>query len=191
MSLPQRKTYTPEEYLDLERNTDTRNEYLNGEIFAMTGASRKHNLITVNVGSSLHSQLKGQQCEAYTTDMRIKITASGLYTYPDVVVACTSPVFEDERIDTLLNPTVIIEVLPKSTTGYDRGDKSEYYRTLDSLSEYLLVAQDKPHVEHYVRQPGNQWLLSEADGLSGAIDLRSINCRLVMSDIYDKVPPGS
>jgi Uma2 family endonuclease len=190
MSLPQRKTYTPEQYLELERNAATKSDYFNGEIFAMTGASRKHNLITVNIASSLNGQLKGGQCEVYANDMRIKVTAGGLYTYPDVVVACGSPEFEDEHIDTLLNPILIIEVLSKSTEGDDRGEKCGYYRTLESLSEYLLVRQDKPHVEHYVRQPGGLWLLSEADGLQARIDLHSINCQLAMADIYDKFELG-
>src|ERR1700733_179016 len=190
MSLPQRKTYTPGEYLELERKAETRNEYFDGEIFAMTGARRKHNLITVNIASSLNAQLKGGKCEVYANDMRIKITSGGLYTFPDVVVACGSPEFEDQYIDPLLKPTLVIELLSKSTEGYDRGDKPEYYRTLESLSEYLLVAQDKPHVEHYVRQPGGRWLLSDADGLQARIDLPSINCQLAMADIYDKVELG-
>jgi len=186
MSSQPKTTYTPEAYLQIDRQSDSKNEYFNGEIFAMTGASRNHNLITANVTSSLNPQLKGRQCEAYASDMRIKVSSSGLYAYPDVVAVCGSPIFEDKEIDTLINPTVIIEVLSKSTEGYDRGDKSGHYRKLD-LSEYILISQDKHHMEHFVRQPDNQWLLSEADDLQSIIDLTSIDCKLAMADVYNKV----
>ncbi|HEX8476646.1 MAG TPA: Uma2 family endonuclease [Pyrinomonadaceae bacterium] len=183
----QTKTYfTAEEYLALEREAEYKSEYFNGEIFAMTGASRRHNLIAANVLVALHPQLKGRPCEVYTSDMRVKVSPTGLYTYPDVVVACEKPMFDDEYTDTLLNPTVIVEVLSKSTEGYDRGRKFEQYRKLVSLSEYLLIAQDKYHVEHYVRQPDNQWLLSETDNPQDIVNLPSIDCRLALSDIYDK-----
>src|SRR5690348_6402188 len=187
MSSQPKTTYTHEQYLELDRQSDIRHEYVGGEVFAMTGASRRHNLITANVTSSLNPQLKGRQCEVYASDMRVKISATGLYTYPDVVVVCGSPVFEDQEIDTLVNPTVIIEVLSRSTEGYDRGEKSGHYRKLDSLLEYILISQDKTHIEHYVRQPDNQWLLSEADDLTVLITLPSINCQLALADIYDKV----
>jgi len=187
MASQPKTTYTPQQYLEIDRQSDFKNEYFNGEVFAMTGASRKHNLITSNVNSSLNSQLKGRQCEVYVSDMRVKVSSSGLYTYPDVVVVCGSPLFEDNEIDTLINPTLIIEVLSKSTEGYDRGDKFGHYRKLDSLSEYILISQDKQHIEQFVRQPDNHWLLSEADNLQAAIDLTSINCKLVMADVYDKV----
>jgi Uma2 family endonuclease len=187
MSSQPKTIYTPEQYLEIDRHSDIKHEYFGGEVFAMTGASRKHNLITANVTASLNPQLKGRQCEVYASDMRVKISTTGLYTYPDVVVICGSPIFEDKEIDTLINPTVIIEVLSKSTEGYDRGEKSSHYRKLDSLSEYILISQDKPHIEHYVRQPDNQWLLSETDDLAATINLPSINCKLALADIYDKV----
>jgi Uma2 family endonuclease len=186
MSSQPKTKYTPEEYLVIDRQSDFKNEYLNGEIFAMTGASRKHNLITINVATSLNSQLKGRQCEVYANDMRVKVSSSGLYTYPDVVV-CGSPEFEDIEIDTLINPALIIEVLSKSTEGYDRGDKFGHYRKLESLLEYVLISQDKHHLEHYIRQSDNQWLLSEAGDLQARIDLPSIDCKLGLADIYDKV----
>jgi Uma2 family endonuclease len=187
MSSQPKTKYTPEEYLVIDRQSDFKNEYLNGEIFAMTGASRKHNLITINVATSLNSQLKGRQCEVYANDMRVKVSSSGLYTYPDVVVVCGSPEFEDIEIDTLINPALIIEVLSKSTEGYDRGDKFGHYRKLESLLEYVLISQDKHHLEHYIRQSDNQWLLSEAGDLQARIDLPSIDCKLGLADIYDKV----
>jgi Uma2 family endonuclease len=187
MSSQTKTRYTAEEYLAIDRQSDFKNEYFNGEIFAMTGASRKHNLITINVATSLNTQLKGRRCEVYANDMRVKVRSSGLYTYPDIVVVCGSPEFEDREIDTLINPALIIEVLSKSTEGYDRGDKFGHYRKVESLSEYLLIAQDKHHLEHYTRQSDNRWLLSETDDLQAHIQLPSINCELGLADIYDKV----
>lgn len=119
--------------------------------------------------------------------MRVKIPAMGLYTYPDVVVVCGKPQFEDEENDTLLNPTVIVEVLSKSTENYDRGRKFENYRRLESLTEYLLIAQDRPYIEHYMRQADNQWLLSETKELQDVIELPTIECKLALADVYDKV----
>ncbi len=178
---------SPEEYLRLERQADHKSEYVNGEIFAMTGASLAHNLVAGNIFGELRQQLKGRQCHAYTNDMRVKITATGLYTYPDVVVVCGEPKFEDKYFDTLLNPTVLIEVLSPSTERYDRIAKSSYYRTLDSLAEHLLVAQDEVRLEQYVKQSNGQWLLFESTSLEGLVELASINCTLALRDVYDKV----
>src|SRR5437868_398630 len=143
---------SPEEYLRLERQAEYKSEYLNGEIFAMTGASRKHNLIGTNLVVSFAQQLKGKPCEVYPGEMRVKVRTTGLYTYPDVVIVCGEPKFEDDEIDTLLNPTVLIEILSTSTERYDRIAKTSYYRTLDSLTEHLLVAQHEHRIEQYVRQ---------------------------------------
>ena len=179
--------YTPEEYLTLERQAEYKSEYFNGEIFAMTGASRRHNLVAGNVLASLHLQLRKRPCEIYPSDMRVKVSPTGLYTYPDVIVVCGEPIFDDQQKDTLLNPTVLVEVLSKSTASYDRGEKFEHYRKLDSLAEYLVVAQNKYHAEHYIRQPDNRWLLSETDDRQQTIHLSSIECDLALTDIYDKV----
>lgn len=191
MSLQPQRRYTPEEYLALERKAQCKSEYLAGEIFAMSGASEQHNLITLNVAAALHAQFRGRLCRAYTSDMRVKVSPTGLYTYPDVVALCGEPQFDDEQRDTLLNPTVIIEVLSPSTEAYDRGGKFGHYRKLTSLMEYLLIAQEEPHVEHYVRQSDNQWLLSEASSLQDAVQLPSINCSLVLAEIYEKVEFGA
>jgi Uma2 family endonuclease len=179
--------HTPEEYLALERQAEYKSEYFNGEIFAMTGASRRHNLVAGNVFASLHVQLKKRPCEIYPSDMRVKVSSTGLYAYPNVVIVCGEPIFDDKQKDTLLNPTVLVEVLSKSTASYDRGEKFEHYRKLDSLAEYLVIAQNKHHVEHYVRQPDNRWLLSETDDIQTTIHLSSIECDLALVDIYDKV----
>ncbi|MGI9065913.1 MAG: Uma2 family endonuclease [Pyrinomonadaceae bacterium] len=184
------KSYiTPEEYLALERKADYRSEYLHGEIFAMTGASREHNIIATNIVISLGNQLKGRPCELYVNEMRVKVDAVGLYTYPDVAVVCGEPELEDKYVDTLLNPTVLIEILSKSTERYDRIAKSDYYRRLPSLAEYLLVAQEQYRVEQYNRQSDGHWLLTETQSLEGVVDLQSINCSLALRDVYDKVSP--
>jgi len=187
MSQQLKSFVSPQEYLRLERQAEHKSEYLNGEIFAMSGASRKHNLLTINIGGSLHQQLRGKPCEVYASDMRVKVRATGLYTYPDVVVVCGEPEFEDEHIDTLLNPTLLVEVLSPSTERYDRIAKTSYYRTLDSLKEHLLVSQDEIRVEHYVKQADGTWLLIEHRSLDSDVELQSIGCLLGLRDIYDKV----
>ena len=186
MATDPKSRVTVEQYLALERQSETRSEYLDGEVFAMTGASRKHNLLVANVLAGLHSQLRGKSCEAYANDMRVGIPGTGLYTYPDVVVACGAPQFEDGELDTLLNPTLIVEVLSGSTEDYDRGTKFAHCRTLPSLTEYVLVAQDKVHVEHFVRQTEG-WLLTETDDLAATLQLPSIGCTLALADVYERV----
>ena len=177
---------TPAHYLALERQAKHRSEYINGSIFAMVGASRQHNLIAGNVFGELRTQLRGRPCEAYINDMRVKVSVTGLYTYPAVVALCGEPAFEDTQVDTLLNPSVIVEVLSDSTEAYDRGEKFAHYRRLESLRDYVLIAQNKVRVEHYVRQ-GDQWVLSEASTLSSAIRLSSISCEIVLRDIYERI----
>jgi len=183
---------SPEEYLALERKAPLRSEYVNGEVFAHAGASRTHNLIVANALACLHAQLAERGCEVYANDMRVGVAKEGPYLYPDVVVVCGGPVFRDEHIDTLLNPTLIIEVLSESTEAYDRGGKFARYRLLASLQDYLLVSQSEPRVERFARQPGEKWLLSEVRGLEGALlRLDSIGCELPMQAICAKttVPP--
>ena len=178
--------YTAAEYLALERRATYKSEYVNGHIIAMSGASRRHNLIAANISRELSSQLRGRPCESYISDMRVRVSETGLYTYPDVLAVCGDIRFADEQTDTLLNPTVIVEVLSASTEAYDRGDKFAHYRRLASLHDYVLVSQDAVRVEHYVRQ-GEKWVLSEASLLTDTVSLASIQCTLVLEDIYDKV----
>lgn len=182
------KSYvTPEEYLAFERQAETKNEYVNGEIFALAGASRKHNLIAGNILGELRQQLKGRPCEVYPGEMRVKAPAARSYVYPDVVVVCDEPQFEDNYFDTLLNPTLVVEVLSKSTESYNRLAKSAYYRTIESLVEYLLVAQEEYRVEQYVKQADGRWLLSDVRSLESVIDLKSIGCLLPLRDLYDRI----
>jgi Uma2 family endonuclease len=183
---PHRRTRL-EDYLAAERQAETKSEYLDGEVFAMAGASRQHNLIVWNLAAALHAQLKGRGCEVYVGDMRLLVSATGLYTYPDLAVACGEPQFEDVGLDTLLNPTLLIEVLSPSTEGYDRGKKAAHYRTLGSLREYALVAQEEVRVEVLTRQENGHWLLSEAGRLDDSIPLGSIGCTLRLADVYERV----
>ena len=177
----------PDDYLTIERSAEFKSEYFDGEIFAMAGASRAHNSIVLNTGSEIRQHLKNRSCKAYVNDMRVKVSPTGLYTYPDVVVVCGKEQFEDTHLDTLLNPTLIIEVLSDSTEAYDRGRKFEHYRHLDSLVEYVLIAQHRPHVESFRRQSDQHWLLAECSGLDGTLRLESIDCDLALAEIYAKV----
>jgi Uma2 family endonuclease len=190
MSTATKLKYTPEEYLALERKSPTKHEYSRGEIFAMAGTSRPHKLIAGNFFAEIRAQLKGRRCEAYITEMRVSVTATGLYTYPDVVVVCGERLFQDSEVDTLLNPTVIAEVLSESTEAYDRGAKFRNYRRIPSLREYVLIAQDRMSVERYTRQ-GDEWVLTEAAGPDAELRLDSIDCSVPLRLIYERVefPP--
>lgn len=178
---------TEEEYLRLDRESDLRHEYLDGEIIAMVGASREHNRIVTSTSFALYGQLRARPCDLFTNDMRVKVGTSGLYAYPDIVVTCDEPQFSDDTFDTLLNPTVLIEVHSPSTEGHDRGKKFQLYQKLRSLKEYLLIAQDTYHVDHFVRQGELNWLLTGYDGPDAMIHLPTIDCTLALADIYEKV----
>ena len=177
---------SPEEYLEMERQAEIKSEYIAGEIFAMAGASRSHNLIVRNISRGLDPQREGQACGVYTNDMRVEVDPTGLYTYPDAVVVCGQPQFKDANEDTLLNPTVIMEVLSDSTASYDRGEKFEHYGTLPSLTDYLLIAQDRAAIEQRVRTDRG-WQLAFHYGLDAVVPLPSIGCALPLSDVYDRI----
>ena len=178
---------TLKEYIDIERRSEYKSEYIEGEVVAMTGASRSHNLIVANLTRELGQQLKGRPCELYPSDMRVKAPSGLSYTYPDVVIACGEPRFEDEHVDTLLNPTLIIEVLSQSTESYDRGKKFAYYRTIESLREVLFIAQSEYKIEQYVKQAVGRWMLSEIGSLEAIIELPSLKCVLALNEVYDRV----
>jgi Uma2 family endonuclease len=189
----QPKTYlTPEQYLEIERKAEYKSEYCDGEMFAMAGAGENHNQLVMNLAIGLGSQFRSRPCRVYSNDMRVRVVATGLYTYPDVVVVCGERRYLDERRDTLLNPSLLIEVLSPSTEAYDRGRKFESYRSIESLSEYLLVASDRVHVDLYTRQPDGRWLLTSASRLEDSLDLQSAGFRLALAELYEKVDlPGS
>lgn len=183
-SLPQAR-YTPEQYLEMDRKADHRSEYVNGEILAMAGASREHNLVVTNLVREVSLALRGRPCETYSNDMRVTVSAAR-YTYPDVVVACGQPQFLDGQLDTLLNPTVIMEVLSPTTANDDRSWKFAHYRRLETLTDYVMLSQFQPFVEHYTRQ-GDQWVLTELTGLEAVLRLPSLVCDLPLTAIYERV----
>ena len=181
------QTYlAPAEYLAWERKTNTKNEYLNGQIVAMAGASFAHNIITTNTTTALNNQLVGSDCIVVASDMRVRTNPAASYFYPDVLVVCDEPRFEDNAFDTLLNPIVLVEVLSPSTEAYDRGEKFAHAKQLASLQAYILVSQERVHVEHYLRH-GTQWVLTELRSLEDVLTLASIDCELPLRDIYTHV----
>ncbi|MDQ7026956.1 MAG: Uma2 family endonuclease [Anaerolineae bacterium] len=175
---------TEAEYLNLESQSEIRHEYLNGEVFAMAGASWEHNRISMSTSSSLYVQLQGKSCLVNPSDQRIKVTATGLFTYPDISVVCGDPKFAGNIFDTIVNPIVIIEILSKSTEAYDRGEKFQHYREIETLQDYILISQTKPHIEGYTKQKNSKWLFSDAVGLDAIFDIASIDCKLALADVY-------
>lgn len=192
MSISAVQTYiSPEEYITLERKAipdanTVRSEYVNAKIVAMSGASRAHNLISINISGELRNQLKGSGCETYKGEMRVSTPSTSSYFYPDVVVVCDEPRFEDDVFDTLLNPIVIVEVLSPSTEAYDRGEKFSHYRQLESLKEYIIVSQDKVYIERYLRKP-DEWSYTSFREFDDVLSLTSIQCELPLQEIYERV----
>ena len=183
------KTYlTPEQYLEIERKAEFKSEYYQGEMFAMGGAagSPQSDRLRIWLLSSANS-FASALAEHTLSDMRVRVNATGLYTYPDVVVVCGEPQFLDETRDTLLNPSLIVEVLSPSTEFYDRVRKFEHYRSVESVSEYLLVSSERVSAELYTRQPDGRWLLTAASRMEDSLDLQSVGAHLALADLYEKV----
>jgi Uma2 family endonuclease len=181
-----RAPYTPDQYLELERRAGFKSEYLDGVITAMSGASRAHNRIAGNVYCKISDQLEQRPCEAFISELRLRVSSTGLFTYPDVVVVCGEAQCLDDEVDTLLNPTLIVEVLSPTTEAYDRGTKFAHYRRLESLKEYVLIAQDQILVERFYRQ-GNDWSFTTRDKIDESLRLESIDCVSPLREIYAKV----
>jgi Uma2 family endonuclease len=180
---------TPEQYLAAERQAERKSEYLNGEVFAMAGVSRWHSTISINLTTTLDVQLRDSPCQVNHSDMRVRVNPTGnyLYAYPDMSVVCGEPRFEDKHFDTLLNPKIVIEILSPSTESFDRRTKATLYRQLPSLEEYLFIAQDRVHVEHYTRQPSGDWSRSDWNNLSDVVELPSVGAVLKLADLYHRV----
>lgn len=179
---------SPQQYLEIERAALDKSEYFSGQMFAMASASREHNLITGNIFGEIRDHLKGTPCETYPSDMRVLVSATGLYSYPDVSVACEEPEFLDGHVDILLNPRVIVEVLSDSTENDDRGAKFSQYQQIASLQEYVLTAQDKACVERYSRPPGSgQWQYEKSEGPEAGVTLHSLGFSIPLSEIYARV----
>jgi Uma2 family endonuclease len=188
MGLPKRKTaITSAEYLVRERAAEFRSEYFAGEMFAMAGGSFRQSLIKANLVAELRADLKGRHCFACDSDLRIKVVSSGLYTYPDASVICEPIEFEDDKRDVVLNPVLVVEVLSPSTEAYDRGKKFEHYRRIPSLREYVLVSQEAPHVEHFLRNEDRTWTLTEVSGLEAKLSLPTLGIEMSLLEIFDKV----
>jgi Uma2 family endonuclease len=187
MSAVVKQLLSPEEYLTRERKAAFRSQFYRGEMFAMAGGSPRHSLITANVIRELGSALKGRPCTAYDSNLRIRVSTTGLYTYPDASVICGKLEFDDEHRDTVLNPTVLVEVLSPSTEAYDRGKNFGHYRQLPSLQEYVLVEQDGPRVERHARNADNTWTVTFKSGRDQSLELVSIGVALRLAEIYDKV----
>jgi Uma2 family endonuclease len=176
-----------EEYLGRELESEEKNEYFNGEIFAIARPSVRHALIVTNTAGELRQQLKGKPCRSYASEVRLRVTPTGFHSYPDVMVFSGNVEFAAVQKDTVLNPVLIVEVLSKSTIDYDRGQKFEHYRMLPSLIDYVIIAQESPYIEHWTRQSEHSWLLVEFFDLHQSISLPSINCTLPLAEVYDKI----
>jgi Uma2 family endonuclease len=187
MSTVPKQFITPEQYLYRERNAEFRSEYFRGEMFAMAGASANHNLIVGNCVQNIGQQLKKKPCRVYPSDLKLRIQATGLYTYPDLSVVCGEPQLESDHGDVLLNPVVLIEVLSDSTEAYDRGKKFEHYRKIPSLKHYVLIAQDRHSIDCFSLNPNGSWSLTACQTASGTVELASIDCELSAAEVYDKV----
>jgi Uma2 family endonuclease len=183
----ERPHFTAAEYLSMERAASEKHEFAFGEIFAMTGASLKHVGIVGNIAGELRHQLRQRPCQVYSMDLRVCVDPDHRYTYPDVVVVCDKPQLLDDQFDTLLNPNLIVEVLSESTRNYDRGDKFQQYRGIASFREYLLVDQEKVHVERHSKQSDGTWSLWETDALGDVVQLNSVGAALAVSEIYFKI----
>jgi len=178
---------TPEEYLALERKAEYKSEYVDGVMYAMAGGSPEHNLIASNVLAEIHFQLKSSPCQVYNSDMKVRVPSLRKFHYPDVTVVCDKPQFGDDERDVLLNPLLLVEVLSENTAAFDRGKKFQYYQEIESFQEYLLVAQDEPVVERFVKQTDGSWIYTKVEGLDKSVELVTIDCRLGLTDIYAKV----
>jgi len=177
-----------DDWLAIERaDMNQRSEYVAGEVFAMTGATEAHNLIVANTIRELGNALKGKPCRVYPSDLKVRIEADNVGTYPDVMVICGERLFYDDRRDVVTNPTLIVEVLSESSEAYDRGEKFRHYRTLTSLQAYLLLSQDRLQAELFVRQSDDSWNLSTFADASDRIPLAAVDAELLLGEAYDKV----
>ena len=180
--------YTLEEYIELDKNSEERLEYFAGEVVSMSGGSLSHNRIEINVITGLHSRSANGKCSVLPADMRLKVPKAPPYRYADVVMVCASPVIEKiQGLDVLVNPALIVEILSESTEAYDRGNKFLAYQSIESFEEYLLIAQDKAYVTHYLRQPDGQWLRSDIEGVEHEVKLLTIGLSITLKEIYANV----
>jgi Uma2 family endonuclease len=186
MSALPKKHYTLEEYFAIESTREERHEYIHGEVFAMAGASENHNQINFNLSGVFYNLLRSRPCRAFIGDMRVKISSLD-YTYPDFVVVCSTPQFLRKPLDTLLNPTLIVEIMSPTTADYDRGEKFQRYRQIPSLMEYVLVSQKSIHIEHHILENDGSWRLRDWRGADTSITFPSIDCQIRLGDLYERI----
>jgi Uma2 family endonuclease len=182
-----KQRFTPEEYLELERKAEFKSEYLDGQIYAMAGASSAHCVITPNLTSELVPQLRGTPCQVFSSDMKVRTSYKGLYSYPDLSLVCGEPIFHDDKQEVITNPKVIFEILSPSTEAFDRGAKFFRYQIIDTFTDYILIAQDEARVEHFIRQQDGGWLLYVVRGLESKLSIVSIDCTISLAGLYDRV----
>lgn len=183
-----KQKYTLEEYMELDKNSEEKYEFFDGEVFAMAGGSSSHSRLSMDIGSLFNQKLKSRNCEAFSSDMRVKVPDALPYRYPDISVVCGEPVFEElNGQEMLVNPVLIVEVLSPSTAAYDLKDKFSAYQSIDSFREYLVVSQDRPQVIQHIRQSKGRWLRIEVEGLDKDVMLESVNLTLPLSEIYERV----
>jgi Uma2 family endonuclease len=188
MASPPKQKYTLDQYLELERKSEIRYEFWNGEIFAMSGGSFAHDIVTGNVDRILAGQIEGKNCRVVTSNMQIKVPSAPPYRYADGSIVCgTAEIERYNGSELLVNPIIIWEVLSPSTEAYDRGDKFTFYKSIASFKEYILIAQHRPHVSHYVKQSTDSWNQVEYNDLNDVVSLRSVDCMLALANVYDGI----
>lgn len=186
------RNFSPEEYLEFERESDTRHEYLDGRVFAMAGESLSHSQICTNLSGEARSKLKGSPCQPLSPNMKVRTSTASLFAYPDLTIVCGAPLFHDSKTDVLVNPKIIFEVLSPPTEKYDRTTKFARFRMgNETLTDYILVSQDKPFVEHFSNQVNGSWVYRSFNSLSDEFDIETVGCSLSLAEIYDRVefPP--
>ena len=187
MKMPARKHFTPEEYLAMEDATESKHEYYQGEIFDMAGASKNHDRIGVDLGTSVNTALKSSKCEVFSNEIKIWSKAKNFFTYPDLIIVCGEAELYEGRDDILTNPLVIFEVLSKSTRNYDRDEKFEFYRSIPSFQEYILIDQWRIHVEQMYLETRNKWILLEYSDITDVLKLAKVDIQIPLQEIYRRV----
>lgn len=189
MALAQRHPiFTVADYLDYERNAPERHEFLDGNVYAMAGESPRHSTICFNLYSIIGNQLRGKRCRGYSPNMKVATNEKGLYSYPDLAIVCGQPKYHDKKGDVLINPTVIFEVLSPSTESYDRGEKFlRYVNGIESLTNYILISQNRSAIEHFQKQSSGEWEKSEIEGIESVLKIDSIECEIPLTELYDLV----
>jgi Uma2 family endonuclease len=187
MQQPALKYITPEEYLAMEEAAAYKSEYYRGEIFAMAGASKNHNRINFDLGTSINLALKGTNCEVFANDMKLWIKAENIFTYPDLMIICGKAEFYEGRDDALLNPVVIFEILSDSTKIHDRVEKFDFYRSIPTFQEYILIDQYRIHVEQMYLETRNKWILSEYNEITDVLKLAKVKVQIPLQEIYRRV----